>query len=595
MVQSSPAVYLKGHWPLLRRFGFIYCRTNENMSGSATARSGRTSRRQRGISSSINTSDQSPSCITKDLPLVLHCNACRARSDPIGYGKKQNKTSEGGCRQLWIAGNCVSQEDVHAHDLIIERLKKSQVRAAATKPPMRMPLHSSDQNILRARAIAGYTHPLVEAVSAQPSVNARRIPPSVSPPPPSVLPSSASPHPSTKIHNPTTTSCLGIASGNSGSILSYVASSFKNSASQLESMSRKKDFGAKAFSRSLFAGNTNTTAPHGNMIAKKRPDGAGYGIFAIDCLGTANIIGNNAKVPRCVNCANQDSSGRKFILRQHNPAPAFTPFGKRARIDFIAKQPDQATHEIQRLRKMLLNMKRRMAKQVAKRKIANSGVIVSGHRADELMEALDIVNKAVEDELTGDNTAEGAPDEKENKFEMWKVMFHRLLQVYRNGGKTKGLNVAPEMMSWSMELLARTSVNNYQEVRKVMRLPALSYVYEKSGELISSANQRAFSLCIQTCQTVMKRAENEDWAANTRLVTTALDSAGVSSGVQWDYKLKKMVGQCEGHKLQPLTSKFNLMANKLKAAKEADDAAKENEDGTDTIGQDNVSSLFDWR
>ena len=61
---------------------------------------------------------------------------------------------------------------------------------------------------------------------------------------------------------------------------------------------------------------------------------------------------------------------------------------------------------------MLLNMKRRIAKQVAKREIANSGVIVSGHRADELMEALDIVNKAVEDELTGDNTAEGAPDEK---------------------------------------------------------------------------------------------------------------------------------------------------------------------------------------
>ena len=581
-------MYLKGHcWPLLRRFGFIYCRANENMS--LLARSGRTSRRQRGISSSIDTSDQPPSCITKDLPLVLHCNACRARLDPIGYGKKQNKTSEGGCRQLWIAGNCVSQEDVHAHNLIIERLKKSQARAAATKPPNLRIL--SDQKILRARAIAGYTHPLVVAMSAQPSVDVRRIPPSVSPPPPS----SASPPPPTKMHNPPTKSCLGIASGNSGSILSYVASSFKNSASQLESMSREKDFGAKAFSRSLFAGNTNTTAPHGNMIAKKRPDGAGYGIFAIDCLGTAIIIGNNTKVPRCVNCANQDSSGRKFILRQHNPAPAFTPFGKSARIDFIAKQPDQATHEIQRLRKMLLNMKRRMAKQVVKREIAKSGVIVSGHRADELMEALDIVNKAVEDELTGDNTAEGTPDEKENKFEMWKVMFHRLLQVYRNGGKTKGLNVAPEMMSWSMELLARTSVNNYQEARRVMRLPALSYVYEKSGELISSANQRAFSLCIQTCQTVMKRAENENWAANARLVATALDSAGVSSGVQWDYKLKKMVGQCEGHKLQPLTSKFNLMANKLKAAKEEDDAAKENEDGTDTTGQDNVSSLFDWR
>ena len=110
------------------------------------------------------------------------------------------------------------------------------------------------------------------------------------------------------------------------------------------------------------------------------------------------------------------------------------------------------------------------------------------------MKALVIIERAVTTELTGSSTSEGTEDKKENKLEMWKVMFQRLLQVYKNGGKTKGLRVAPEYMSWSMELLARTSVNTYDEVRKVMKFPHISYVYKKSGEVISSAHQQAFSL-----------------------------------------------------------------------------------------------------
>ena len=57
------------------------------------------------------------------------------------------------------------------------------------------------------------------------------------------------------------------------------------------------------------------------------------------------------------------------------------------------------------------------------------------------------------------------------------------------GWQNKGLNVLPEMIGWSMEILAQTSVNNFQEMRKVMRLPNVSYVYKKSDKVISSANQ----------------------------------------------------------------------------------------------------------
>ena len=132
--------------------------------------------------------------------------------------------------------------------------------------------------------------------------------------------------------------------------------------------------------------------------------------------------------------------------------------------------------------------KREKAKELAKRAISDTGVTVTGQRADELMKALVIIERAVTTELTGSSTSEGTEDEKENKLEMWKVMCLRLLQVYKNGGKTKGLRVAPEYLSWSMELLARTSVNTFQEVSKVMRLPHISNVYKKSGSFLVPIN-----------------------------------------------------------------------------------------------------------
>ena len=63
------------------------------------------------------------------------------------------------------------------------------------------------------------------------------------------------------------------------------------------------------------------------------------------------------------------------------------------------------------------------------------------------------------------------------------------------------------------------------------------------------------------------RAKNEHWSANAKLTVCALDSAGINKGVQWDYRLKKMVGQCESHKFSPLSNKFTMMADQLKAAR----------------------------
>ena len=144
-------------------------------------------------------------------------------------------------------------------------------------------------------------------------------------------------------------------------------------------------------------------------------------------------------------------------------------------------------------------------------------------------------------------------------------MLHCLLGVYENGGRTRGLKVLPEMLSWLMCMLARTLTNNFVEMQKVMKLPALSYVYKKSGEIISTANQRAFSYCPQTVETMSLRAIREKWDQSACFGFTAIDSAGLSSGVQWDYRLMQMAGQCQAHKFEPLSKKFNMMANSLKS------------------------------
>ena len=47
---------------------------------------------------------------------------------------------------------------------------------------------------------------------------------------------------------------------------------------------------------------------------------------------------------------------------------------------------------------------------------------VTGHRADALMNALKIIHKAVEKELTGESTVEGMPDEKENRHQLHLIL-----------------------------------------------------------------------------------------------------------------------------------------------------------------------------
>ena len=104
----------------------------------------------------------------------------------------------------------------------------------------------------------------------------------------------------------------------------------------------------------------------------------------MNCLCTTDV--KLQIVPQCSSCAQHSASGNRFMNCHHNPV--FVPHGARAKIDIIDNKPDQATHEIQFLRKVLLHMKKQTAEEVVKEEISNTGVTVTGHRADELMDEL---------------------------------------------------------------------------------------------------------------------------------------------------------------------------------------------------------------
>ena len=322
-------------------------------------------------------------------------------------------------------------------------------------------------------------------------------------------------------------------------------------------MSREKDFGIDEFNKSLLSGNSDMLLPHANLITKKKPDGNGYSIHSKDCTGVAEVVPNQ-KVRRCADCRALSKVGRQAISRSHSPV--FEPPHPCTRIDYIANDPTAADHEIRHLRALVKQLKRKKADAILQQELKRNAIMIPPTRVVPVMEAVLIITKELENQLSG----EGKSEEEENQMIMWKSQLLHLLRVFKNGGQTRGIPVIPDMLTWSIEFLARTSVKTYEEARKLMKLPHISYVYKCSAKIISTANERAFSLCLQTISSISLRADREEWDDNARIGFLALDSAGTSSGVQWDYRLHKMTGQCNAHKFEPLTNKFNMMANQLK-------------------------------
>ena len=76
-------------------------------------------------------------------------------------------------------------------------------------------------------------------------------------------------------------------------------------------------------------------------------------------------------------------------------------------------------------------------------------------------------------------------------------------------------------------------------------------------------------------------------ARNARLIATAVDSTTAGLGVQWDYKMKRMVGQYKGHTFTPPSNKFNMITDKLSTVAAAENGGKDN--ATSGLIMDNIT------
>ena len=94
--------------------------------------------------------------------------------------------------------------------------------------------------------------------------------------------------------------------------------------------------------------------------------------------------------------------------------------------------------------------------------------------------AINAADAAVQSALS----AGGAVEE----LELWRIHKEHLDCVAEKGGTTKGrsVRVHPTHLNWCIAFLARTSASVYEEVRRVMKLPTISYVYRKTVDLVKA-------------------------------------------------------------------------------------------------------------
>ena len=155
---------------------------------------------------------------------------------------------------------------------------------------------------------------------------------------------------------------------------------------------------------------------------------------------------------------------------------------------------------------------------------------------------------------------------------LWKVQAEHISKVSNDGGKRQGRQAYhPMLMHWAIAFLARTSASTYNEVAKIMMLPNISTVYRKTAELITTKNDKAYCMHMNTIRSISDRAHRENWTSNQRIGAIAQDSANINSGIEHDYVTNTLKGGDESHSIATLSRMFPVLAKKVKDAERNED------------------------
>lgn len=353
--------------------------------------------------------------------------------------------------------------------------------------------------------------------------------------------------------------CIGLNSGSSGTVLSFVAHSMLNTAHKLLDWARDTDGGLNKFASSALATSTHLLLPLRGMVVSRAKDALkGFVISSVKCTLKTLMGGNNSKSERCDCCLANKKKCQEIIRSKHSPTTQLP--NRKSRIDYIAQNPQKAELEIRHLRAELKRLNAQLARDVMNQHLEERGAKIRNKKLERTVEGVNIMSPTIEKALEDGGDVEA--------LELWKIHREHLNKQYENGGKKRGraARVDPVLLDWAVAFLAKTSVSVYKEVAKVMLLPDIRLVQRRTAKLVSSSVDKALSMMINNLKRMKERADKEDWTENQRKGCVGFDSANINSGIQHDYVSNTLVGGDESHSLTSLSKMFHSMAEKVKKA-----------------------------
>jgi hypothetical protein len=293
----------------------------------------------------------------------------------------------------------------------------------------------------------------------------------------------------------------------------------EHTANQLWQWAKEPDLGVKSFANSILSPPQSICILYqGVLLDRTSNPREGFVFRAESCSGNCS----NGK--RCSHCASKINLGNK--VRESFQAIVECA-GKQASITKILSNPVLTAMEICMAPEGIRCLRRERVWTVLQKAIEKDGAVLpDGAAGDQIRRAVGITDGPVTEALQL-----GAAQEA---LELWWVHTEHINIVFKNGGKGRGCQNAtyhPKLMNWAIAFLARTSSGMNNEVAKIFMLPHISTVYQKTAEIITTKNDKAYCLHMYPIQSTSDRAHRENWTSHQRIGTIAQDSANINDYV----------------------------------------------------------------
>jgi len=288
---------------------------------------------------------------------------------------------------------------------------------------------------------------------------------------------------------------------------------------------------------------------HGLLLDRARNLREGFVFRAESCSGDCR----DGK--RCSHCASKIYVSNKV---RGCIEPVVKRIGKQASIAKISRNPALAATEISTIRDENRRLRRQLAHVVLLDAIDKDGAILpEGIEGDQIRKVVEVMEGPISKVLQSHHPTSSV------ELALWKVHAEHISNVSNDGGKRRGRKAYhPMLMNWAIAFLARTSASTYNEVAKIMMLPNISTVYRKTAELITTKNDKAYCMHMNTIRSISDRAHRENWTSNQRIGAIAQDSANINSGIEHDYVTNTLKGGDESHSIATLSRMFSALAQK---------------------------------